>query len=159
MATVMKKVNIYFIKRTILLIWALWSLFVTLSNICDGLKTIGILPDNFRFVSGNFGYIQAATQIYYFPVWLNAILFILVIIWEGMMCFLFFKSFLKFKEGDNQFTLLPFLAGIILFGGFLVMDELLITYDRLGAIEQSHLGFLVAFIVSLLLMLNPRAEV
>ncbi len=146
------KINNSIIKRTILLIWAFWALFVTLSNICDGLKTMGLLPDNFRFVSGNFGYIQAATQIYYFPLWLNAILFILVILWEGMMCFLFFKSFLKFKESGSQMTLLPFLAGIILFGGFLVMDELLITYDRLGAIEQSHLGFLVAFIVSLLLV-------
>ncbi len=150
----MNKINTNFIKRTILLIWALWALFVTLSNIFDGLKTIGILSENFRFVSGNFGYIQAATQIYYFPVWLNAVLFILVILWEGMMCVLFLKAFIKFEEGNNQSMLPPFLAGIILFGGFLVMDELLITYDRLGTIEQSHLGFLVGFIVSLLLVRN-----
>ncbi len=146
------KANFNFIKRVVLLIWALWAMLVTLSNICDGLKTIGLLGDHSRFVSGNFGYIQAATQIYSFPVWLNAILFIGVILWEGLTCFLFFKAFLKFNEGDSRLVLLPFLAGIILFGGFLVMDELLITYDRLGAIEQSHLGYLVAFIVSLILI-------
>ena len=140
------------IKRVILLIWALWAMFVTLSNVCDGLRTIGILPDSFKFVSGNFGYIQAATQIYAFPVWLNAILFIFVILWEGIISFLFFKAFFKFDLNESKLILLPFLSAIILFGGFLVMDEFLITYDRLGAIEQSHLGILIGFIVSLILV-------
>ena len=155
------KISESFLKRTILLIWALWAMFVTLSNICDGFRTIGMLPDSFKFVSGNFGYIQAATQIYAFPVWLNAVLFILVIVWEAMICFLFFKAFFKIKENDSRIILLPFLSGIILFGGFLVMDEFLIAYDRLGAIEQSHLGFLIGFIVSLLLVrsLNEKGDV
>lgn len=148
----MKATNIL-IKKAVLLIWALWGFFVSLSNICDGLKTIGILPDSFKFVSGNFSYIQAATQIYAFPIWLNAILFILVILWEVTLSFFFFKAFLKIKE-SSEVVLLPFLLGIILFGGFLVMDEFLIAYDRLGAIEQSHLGFLIGFIVSLLLVRN-----
>jgi len=30
------------------------------------------------------------------------------------------------------------------------MDEIFITYDRLGAIEQSHLGFFVGMLASLL---------
>ena len=138
------------LKRIILLTWALWSAFVTLSNICDGLKTLGILPDWFRFVSGNFGYIQAATQIYYFPVWLNAILFITVISWEATLCLFFFKAFIKYNEDNSPLILKPFLYGIILFGGFLVMDEFLITYDRLGAIEQSHLTFFMGMLISFL---------
>ena len=137
-------------KKILLLIWALWSVFVTLSNICDGLKSLGLLPDGFRFVSGNFGYIQAATQIYSFPVWLNAILFVVVILWELMMSYLFFKAFFKFNGEEDRVVLQPFILGIILFGGFLVMDEFLITYDRLGSIEQSHLGFLTGLLVSFL---------
>jgi len=148
------KVTNYFVKKAILLIWALWAMFVTFSNICDGLRTIGILPGNFNFVSGNFGFIQAATQIYAFPVWLNAILFIIVILWEAVICALFFRAFIKLSDITDQNILAPFLSGIILFGGFLVMDEFLITYDRLGAIEQSHLGFLIGFMVSLLLFRN-----
>ena len=138
------------LKRVILLIWALWSALVTFSNICDGLKTVGILPDRFRFVSGNFGYIQAATQIYFFPVWLNAILFITVILWEFALCILFFKAFFQYNEENNSLVLMPFLFGISLFGGFLVLDEFLITYDRLGAIEQSHLAYLMGMLISFL---------
>lgn len=144
------KINDYLFKRIILLIWALWSAFVTLSNICDGLKTIGLLPGWFRFVSGNFGYIQAATQIYSFPVWLNAILFILVIILEAAICIFFFKALFKFNNEDSELVLMPFLLGIILFGGFLILDEFLVAYDRLGAIEQSHLGFFMALLLSFL---------
>lgn len=138
------------LKRIILLIWAWWSAFVTLSNVCDGLKAVGFLPTGFKFVSGNFGYIQAATQIYSFPVWLNALLFTVVILWEAAMCFFFFKSFFRFSEENSVLITIPFLCGIMLFGGFLVMDEIFITYDRLGAIEQSHLGFFVGMLVSFL---------
>ncbi len=145
-------VNEKLLKKTILLIWASWSAFVTLSNICDGIKTLGLLPDNFRFVSGNFGYIQSATQIYAFPVWFNGFLFVMVILWEAVMCYYFFKAFLKFDNLKVNLLILPFWFGIVLFGGFLVMDEFLITYDRLGAIEQSHLGFLVGMLVSLLVV-------
>jgi hypothetical protein len=146
------RVSDYSLKRILLLIWACWSLFVTLSNICDGLKTLYILPASFKFVSGNFGYIQAATQIYSFPAWLNALLFIIVIAWEAAMCFFFFKSFFMFSEVNPALIIKPFLFGITLFGGFLVSDEILITYDRLGAIEQSHLGFFTGLLISLLVM-------
>ncbi|MDR3625210.1 MAG: hypothetical protein P4L45_00150 [Ignavibacteriaceae bacterium] len=138
------------LKRIIILIWAIWSFFVTLSNICDGLKNLGILPNWFKFISGNFGYIQTATQIYSFPVWLNAILFILVIVWEAAMCILFFRAYFKCSKEDTAIVILPFLSGIALFGGFLIMDEFLIAYDRLGTIEQSHLGFFTGMLASLL---------
>ncbi len=152
------KISETILKRILLLIWALWAMFVTLSNVCDGLKAIGIFPDSFKFVSGNFGYIQAATQIYNFPVWLNAVLFILVILWEGIISFLFFKAFFNYNSNNNSQFVLPFLFAIILFGGFLIMDEILIVYDRLGSIEQSHFGFLIGFVVSYLLVRNIRLE-
>ena len=138
------------LKRVILLIWAIWSAIVTLSNISDGLKNAGIIPAWYKFVSGNFSYIQSATQIYSFPVWLNVILFMLVIILEAVMSFLFFRAFLKYCEEKAAIITLPFLCGIILFGGFLIMDELLIAYDRLGSIEQSHLGFFSGLLISYL---------
>ena len=138
------------IRRIILLVWALWSAVVTLSNVFDAFRSLGLLPDWFKFVSGNFGYIQAATSIYVFPVWLNAVLFAGVIIWEALMSWNFFKAFAGLKNGIEKLIYKPFVFGLSLFGGFLVTDELLIAYDRLGSIEQTHLAVFVALMVSLL---------
>ncbi len=142
------KISTIIIKRAVLLIWALWSSLVTLSNAADALRNLGILPGNFKFVSGNFGFIQAATQIYAFPVWINALLFALVICWEAAMGIYFFKAFFALKSGGTAASNLPFLFGVILFGGFAVMDEFLIAYDRLGSIEQTHISIFVAMLVS-----------
>jgi hypothetical protein len=139
-----------FIRRLILLVWALWSAVVTLSNFFDVFRSLGMLPDWFKFVSGNFGYIQSATSIYLFPVWLNAVLFGLVIILEALMSYHFFKAFAGVNLGREGVVYTPFVFGLSLFGGFLVTDELLIAYDRLGSIEQTHLAIFVAMMVSLL---------
>lgn len=138
------------IRRIILLVWALWSAIVTLSNVFDAFRSLGLLPEWFKFVSGNFGYIQAATSIYTFPVWLNAVLFSGVIAWEAAMSWNFFKAFAAVKNGIQAAVYKPFIFGLTLFGGFLVMDELLIAYDRLGSIEQDHLAVFAALMVSLL---------
>ena len=141
------------IRRIILLVWALWSAVVTLSNIFDALRSLGMLPDWFKFVSGNFGYIQSATS-----VWLNAILFAGVIIWEALMSWNFFKAFAAVKGGIRSAVYKPFVFGLTLFGGFLVLDELLIAYDRLGSIEQDHLAFFGALIISLLAIVLLPAD-
>ncbi len=146
------KLSNYMLKKIIILIWSLWILIVALSNVADALRNTGILPDHFKFVSGNFGYIQAATQIYNFPVWLNAVLFLLAIILEILMCVFFFKLFFKMKEGNDALVNPPFFFGVVLFGGFLIMDEFLIAYDRLGGIEQNHFTIFTALIASYLLI-------
>ncbi len=133
------------LKKIILLIWALWFTIVSLTNIFDALRNLGAMPDWFRFVSGNFQYISAVTSIYLLAAWLNAILFFFVIVWEAITSWLFFNAYLKFK---NEKILAPFTFGIILFGGFMIMDELFVAYDRMGNIETTHLGILVGLLVS-----------
>ena len=149
------------VRRLILIIWAVWSLVVALSNIFDALRNLGIIPSGFKFVSGNFGYIQAATSIYSLPVWIDSILFAIVIIWEALMAYYFFKAFLNTSVENNRSILYtPFILGFALFGGFLIMDEILIAYDRLGSIEQNHFVIFAALMISLLTVsLLPAASI
>ncbi len=136
-------------KKILLLFWAFWSGLISLSNIFDALKNLHILPDSFKFVSGNFSYITQAASIYLFPVWLNGFLFFIVILLEIILTVLFLKAFLKFEKLREEVVYPPFIAGIILFGGFILMDEALIAYDRLGGIEQGHFTILIGMLISL----------
>ena len=68
------------------------------------------------------------------------------------MSILFFRSFFKFSEDNPSLLIMPFLFGVMLFGGFLVMDEILIAYDKLGPIEQSHFGLFMGMLISLLVI-------
>ncbi len=142
------------LKKIILLIWALWFSIVSLTNICDALRSLGVIPEWFRFVSGNFQYISAVTAIYLFPYWLNAILFLVVIILEVSTSFLFFKAFLNVTVNNENFIVPPFIFSLIIFGGFMVMDEIFVAYDRMGNIETTHLGILVGLLASYIAVID-----
>jgi hypothetical protein len=46
------------IKRAILLFWATWLSVVVTTNVLNGLEVLGILPQSFRFVSGNWHWVN-----------------------------------------------------------------------------------------------------
>jgi hypothetical protein len=46
------------IKRAILLFWATWLSVVVTTNVLNGLEVLGILPQSFKFVSGNWQWVN-----------------------------------------------------------------------------------------------------
>src|SRR5271156_3907946 len=112
--------NAILFKRLLLLFWALWFSIVFLSNLADGLKALGLLPDAWAFASDNFKFIKETTARYGTPAFVNGVLFAWVIVWEGFVAVLFWRAGWAFqgKKSANKALYSAFTASLLLWAGF-----------------------------------------
>jgi hypothetical protein len=115
------------LKRFLLLFWAVWLSLVVASNVADGLKAAGVLPESFRFVSGNYGMILEVTAPFGLPPAVAGFLFVGVILWESLSLVLFWYTGLTFqgtKEPDRHGRLvLTFTVSLALWAAFQIACE------------------------------------
>jgi hypothetical protein len=139
--------DIYF-KRAVLLVWAAWLGVVFLSNLADAAKGLGLLDDSWAFASGNWRTIKETTARYGTAEFVNAVLFAGVILWEGVAACLFWLAFWKFRGGGTGRKVLywAFTSTSLLWGAFLVADEIFIAYP----LESTHLRLIIGQLVTLL---------
>ena len=131
------------LKGGLLLFWGVWLGVVFATNVCDGLKALGLLPEGWAFASGNYRLVEQTTARYGTPGWLNALLFVGVIGWEGAAAFLFCLAGLLGRRGPR---LAAFATGLGLWAAFLLADEVLVAY----ALEGTHLRLFTAQLATLL---------
>jgi hypothetical protein len=141
-------VPVLFFKRVLLLFWAAWLNVVFLSNLADAAKGLGWLGESWAFASGNLSVIRETTARYATPDWVNDVLFAGVILWEGVATLLFWRAGWAYRgEGSGRKAVyLAFTASVLLWGAFLLADELFIAYP----LESTHLRLFVAHLVTLL---------
>jgi hypothetical protein len=146
------------LKQGILLFWALWLSIAWLANACDGLKACHLLGPGWTFTSGNYALMVETTEKYHTPLWLNAILFLGVILWEGGSALLFWAAFSAFHgmhQSGGQALYPAFLVSLALWAAFIIADEVFLAYET----EATHLRVFVAQIISLLaLALLPEGR-
>ena len=138
-------------KAVLLLIWAVWFGVVTLTNLGDGLKQLGMLPPGFSFASGNFAFMQTVTAVHRTPAFLVALMFVGVIVWEGVATVLFFRAFAKLRAANTDAkaaATLAFTVSAAFWGAMMISSELFISYD----VEATHLRLLIASLVSFLVI-------
>jgi hypothetical protein len=137
-----------FLKRLLLLFWAVWLSVVFLSNLADAGKGLGFLGESWAFASGNWKLIQETTGRYGIPAPVNAILFAGVILWEGIAAVLFWRAGWSFRGRNAARTAvyLAFMTSLLLWAAFLIADEVFIAYP----LEGTHLRLFVAHLVTLL---------
>ena len=138
----------YLLKRLLLLFWAVWLSIVFLSNLADAGKGLGLLGESWAFASDNWKSIQDTTARYKIPVVANAILFAGVILWEGIAALLFWRAGWSFGDGKSsrQDVYRAFTISLLLWGAFLIADEVFIAYR----LESTHLRLFVAHLATLL---------
>jgi hypothetical protein len=137
-----------FLKRALLLFWAVWLSVVFATNVADGCKALGLLTQGWAFASGNYPFLVTTTARYGPPAWLNGLLFLGVVCWEGTTALLFWLAWMRSrtKEGGRRLLYAAFTAGLGLWATFLVADEVCITYT----VEGTHLRLFTAQLVTLL---------
>ena len=137
-----------FLKRVLLFFWAVWLSVVFLSNLADALKEIGLLGETCAFASGNFKFLKETTARYGTSDLVNALLFAGVIVWEGVATLLFWWAAWSFRGEKSGCKALyaAFTASLLLWGAFLIADEVCISY----AVESTHLRLFIAHLVTLL---------
>jgi hypothetical protein len=139
------------IKKGLLLLWAVWFSTAALTNIADGSKALALLPDEWAFASGNYVLIVEATKRYHTPHWLVATLFGFIIAWQTYAAWLFWRSFSHYAGvGSNERSPLEqaFAVSLALWGAFMIADELLIAY----AIERTHRQLLGLELITLIFL-------
>lgn len=140
------------IKRGVLLFWALWLSIVLAGNIADGLKALKILPDTWPFASGNYLYMVKVTSIYHTPEWIVAVLFVGIMIWEGLGAYLFWRSFREFngiKDSGLTAVYRAFGVSLALWAAFLIADEIVLVY-KIGNLQMVHMGIFTSQFITLL---------
>ena len=130
-----------FLKRALLLFWALWLTVVFLTNLADGLKALGLLSEWWAFASGNFKFIGETTARYGTPPEVNGVLFAGVILWEPLAAGLFWRAGLIYRDRvtSRPAVYAAFTASLLLWGAFVLTDEVLIAY----AVAGTHLRLLL----------------
>ena len=140
--------NPLLLKRLLLLFWAVWLTVVFATNLLDGLKALGVLAESWAFASGNYQFIGATTARYGVPAWANLAMFAGVILWEAVAAGLFWRAAVSYRGRamGRAAVYAAFTASLLLWGSFLLTDEVFIAYTAGG----THLRLFVAHLVTLL---------
>jgi hypothetical protein len=140
--------HVVLLKRLLLLFWAVWFSVVFLTNLADAGKGLGLLSESWAFASGNWKLIQETTARYKTPAAVNAILFAGVILWEGAAAVLFWRAGLSYRGRNSarKAVYLAFTTSLLLWGAFLVADEVFVVYP----LASVHLRLFVAHLATLL---------
>jgi hypothetical protein len=141
-------IEVILLKRLLLLFWAVWLSVVFLSNLADAGKELGLLGEPWAFASGNLRFIKETTARYGTTDLVNALLFAGVIIWEGIAALLFWRAAWTFrgKHSGRKAVYYAFTSSLLLWGAFLIADEVCIAYP----VESTHLRLFIAHLVTLL---------
>jgi hypothetical protein len=138
-----------FLKRTLLFFWAVWLTVVFATNVLDGCKAVGLLGADWPLASGNYRFLAETTGRYGTPGWLNGLLFVGVVSWEGAAAVLFWLAWRRFRgrgQVGGRTLYAAFTAGLGLWAAFLVADEVCIAYG----VEATHWRLFTAQLVTLL---------
>jgi hypothetical protein len=136
------------LKRGLLLFWSAWLSLVFATNVLDGAKALGLLEPSWAFASGNYAFLCQTTARYGTPSWLNDLLFLGVVCWEGLAAGLFWLAWWTFdRDGrDRRACYTAFAAGLSLWAAFVLADEVFIAY----AVAGTHWRLFIAQLLSLL---------
>ena len=137
------------IQKIILLFWSCYFSIVTVTNILDGLKAMGVLSNDWKLVSGNFEMILQTTSKLAMPVYLIAFLYCGVILIELITSALFWKS----VRNTTDINVYPaYSAGLLLFAGFILADEIFCDFT----FESIHMRIFFGLLVSLATLIILR---
>ncbi|WP_152042241.1 hypothetical protein [Salinigranum salinum] len=135
------------VKRGILLFWGAWISLVTLTNVFDGLKALGVLGSGWSFASGNYAFMLDTTSVHGTPESVVALLFVGVVVWEVLVAGLFWRAFVQFRGARSGLEPVyqAFVPSLALFATFMLMTEVFIAYG----VESTHMRIFIAQLVSL----------
>lgn len=133
------------LKLGLILFWAVWLSLVLLTNVLAGLKALGLLPESWKFASDNYQAILKTIGNYSWPEWLGGLLFLGVILWQGLAMLLFWRAVLAYPAGPEP-VYTAFAASLGLWAAFMLADEIFTAYRQ----ENAHAQFFIAQLATLL---------
>ena len=139
------------LQSGLVLFWAIWLSLVTLTNVFDALKQLGIISEGFTFASYNFDMVKETVGAHGVPTAGAAVLFAGVIAWQFLASLLLWRGWLAMwrgRPGTTEEVTQAFVVSIALWGAFLIATELTVNYATAG----THKTTLIAQLASLLII-------
>ena len=112
--------------------WGMWLFVVWLTNVCEELKLLRILPPYRKFASQNAQAIADATRKYEAPPWIPHLLFIGVLVCWGLSRAIF-HSWMMASPAMGSVNI-AFASSLGLWATFMIADEICTQYDC----ERAH---------------------
>jgi hypothetical protein len=143
--------DVTLLNRTVLVFWAAWLSIVATTNVLEGLAAVGTVPETFRFVSGNWRWINQVMDPLGVPRASQAFLFVAVIIWEMVAAALFWWAVATYRGrplSRERPALYACGVNLTLWASFQVLDEVFIAYQP----EAVHRVIFVSQLVTVLLL-------
>lgn len=143
------RVSMATLKQGLVFFWAIWFTVVFATNLFDLLKQFAVLPENWAFASGNYDFMLATTARYTLPDALVLLLFVGVVVWEGLAALLLWRAWLVVRSaGDAALPVVTtaFAVCLALWAAFMLADELLLAFD----VEATHMRIFTAQTATLL---------
>jgi hypothetical protein len=147
----LERTTLSVIKRLALLFWAAWLSVVATTNVLNGLQALGVLPESFKFVSGNWHWINQVMDSIGVPRGLQAVLFAGAIAWEALAAMLFWWAAATYRGrplAQEKATVYACGVNLALWAAFQVLNEVFIAYQPEGV----HRVIFVSQIATLLLL-------
>jgi hypothetical protein len=145
------QVSLSILKLGLMFFWASWLTLTFVTNFFDGLKVLKVLPEEWKFASGNYAAIARATSSYSVPDWLNGLLFVGSTLWEGLAGFLFWISFLSYLRSgftNLSHTNTAFTFSLALWAAMILADEIFKAYR----LVRTHMLIFVCQGITLLII-------
>ncbi len=120
------------VRRGLLLFWALWLSVVAVTNVLNALVAAGDLPAGFAFSSGNWGWIGQTMNPLGVPLWLRAVMFAGVIVWEATAAVAFWVAFTRFRDRPlvgEPAAVAACVINLSLWAAFQILDEVFLAYE------------------------------
>ncbi len=125
-------VGVTTLARALLFFWALWLSIVALTNVLNGLQVLALLPDTFRFVSGNWSWINGTLDPLDVPRPLQALMFTAAILWEALAAMLYWRALVAYRGrslAQEPAVIAASAVNLGLWAAFQVLDEVFLAYE------------------------------
>ncbi len=145
-------IQIFTLKKGLLIFWAFFYSWICLTNVLDGLKELHLLPNTWHYTSGNFAFILSVITLQNFSKILATILFSGDILWQAITAVFFWSAVFQFEVKEETKSLAAvttaFALGIALWATFIMAIEIFIAYEKIS--EGTFFHLLMANLISLL---------
>jgi hypothetical protein len=136
---------------------AIWLTLITLTNVTDAMRHLGLLAENISWASYNYSMVEETLGKQGIPSFVAVILFAIVIAWEGLASALLWRAWQVMRRGGDGLSAevtQAFVVSLALWAAFLIMTEAMVSYET----AATHKTTLIAQLATLLVLRSGTSQ-
>lgn len=155
MTKMLSKLRFSTLQCGLVLFWAIWLTLITLTNMTDALRHLGLLAEDISWASYNYSMVVQTLGKQGVPSSVAAILFTIIIAWEALASVLLWRAWQAMRRGGEGLSAevtQAFVVSLALWAAFLIATEATVSYETAG----THKTTLIAQLATLLVLRSGK---